>query len=404
MDVSGRVKAREGIRAELVARVRARRAELEEAIFARVRDGAYGAAGSDDAEYIAGLRTAVGAAVEHGLAGIEPDREGVQSMPPDALAQARRAARAGVSLDTVLRRYVLGSTMLGDVLMQEADHEDFAGQGAMVRDLLGAQAAVLDGLLAGITREYVDELERVGRSPDRRQAERVQRLLAGGSAESGELGYELAIWHVGLIATGAAAAESLRRVAGELGRRLLCVPRGQDTAWGWLGGQRPVTTRDFERAIQAVEGAEVSLAIGEPAKGVEGWRLTHRQAQEAMRVALRSPSQVTRYAEVALLASVLRDDALARSLVEIYLAPLGDRQNGGGVLRDTLRAYFAAERNASSAACVLGVTRHTVENRLRAIEEKLGHGLRTRQAELEVALRVEGLGGSAGGDGAPVAQ
>jgi sugar diacid utilization regulator len=94
---------------------------------------------------------------------------------------------------------------------------------------------------------------------------------------------------------------------------------------------------------------------------------------------------------VALLASVLNDDALAGSLIEIYLAPLGGSENGGAILRRTLRAYFAAERNASSAASALGVTRHTVQNRLRTIEEKLGQSLRTRQAELEVALRLEEL-------------
>jgi DNA-binding PucR family transcriptional regulator len=59
------------------------------------------------------------------------------------------------------------------------------------------------------------------------------------------------------------------------------------------------------------------------------------------------------------------------------------------VLRQTLRAYFAAERNASSAAAALGVARHTIENRLRKIEERLDRRLSTCLAELEVALRVE---------------
>lgn len=394
--MSGRVKSREDIRAELVARVRARRAELEEAIFARVRDGAYGQAGADDAEYVAGLRTAVAAAVEHGLAGIELGEEGSGSIPPEAVAQARRAARAGVSMDTVVRRYVLGSTLLGDFLMQEADSSEFAGQSAVLRDVLSTQAAVLDRLIEVITDEYKREQERVGRSPEQRRAERVQRLLAGGRGDTAELGYELDGWHVGAIATGVAAGKTLQLVAAALGNRLLCVARGEDTAWGWLGGQRPVAARDIERALggEGVEG--VSLAIGEPAQGVEGWRLTHRQAQAALRVALHSRRRFTRYVDVALLASVLRDDALAGSLVDIYLSPLGDSNNGGAVLRQTLRAYFAAERNASSAACALGVARHTVENRLRSIEEKLGHTLRTRQAELEVALRLEELETGAG--------
>jgi hypothetical protein len=390
--VRDRVKSHEGIRVELVARVRARRAELEQAVFIRIRDGAYSPAGDGDVEYIAGLRSAVAAAIEHALAGVERGEDSVESAPPEALAQARRAARAGVSLDTVLRRYVLGSTLLGDFLMQEADSDDFADQGSVLREVLSAQAAVLDGLMTSITNEYSCELGRAGRTPEQRRGERVQRLLAGGHCDTAELDYELSGWHIGVIATGTAPDVAMRRIAGELGARLLCVARSEGTAWCWLGGERAPAMRDVERALADEPGEDVSLAVGEPEPGLEGWRLTHRQAQAALRVALHSRRRLTRYADVALLASVLGDDMLAGSLVGIYLSPLGDKSNGGAVLRETLRAYFAAERNASSAASALGVARHTVENRLRMIEEKLGHTVRTRQAELEVALRLEELG------------
>lgn len=391
VDVTVGVVSRKEARIDLVARVRARREELEDAVFARIRDGDPMFAAGEDAEYVAGLRAAVAAAIDHGLAGIEFGEGTVGSVPPEAVAQAHRAARAGVSVDTVLRRYVLGSTLLGDFLMQEADSDSFIGQGTMLREALSALAAVLDQLMTAITVEHTRELERGGRSPEARRAERVQRLLAGGRCEAIELDYELSGWHVGVIATGVDAASSLGRIAMSLGSRLLCVPRGEDTAWGWLGGQRTVAVRDIERVLATERKLELSIAVGEPGRGIEGWRLTHRQAQAALRVALHDRRPFTRYAEVALLASVLHDDALSGSLVDIYLSPLGDRHNGGAVLRQTLRAYFAAERNASSAASALGVTRHTVENRLRTIEEKLGQTLRTRQAELEVALRLEEL-------------
>lgn len=385
------VSSCERARIELVERVRSRRAELEEAILARIRQGASSSAGAEDAEYLAGLRLAVSAAIDHGLVGVEHGEEGAEEAPPEVTAQARRAARVGVSVDTVLRRYVLGSNLLGDFLMRESASVELADGGETLRDMLSAQANVLDNLLARITEEYARELERIGRSPEQRRAERVRRLLAGGHCETAELGYELEAWHVGAIASGPDAAELLRHIARELGGRLLCVSCGEGAVWGWFGGVRPPAHRVLERALAARDTADTSLALGEPASGLEGWRITHLQAQAAMRVALRCPRPVTRYADVALLASVLRDDALAGSLVEIYLAPLGSRRNGGGILRETLRAYFAAEHNASSAASALGVTRHTVQNRLRTIEERLGHALRTRQAELEVALRLEEL-------------
>ena len=141
----------------------------------------------------------------------------------------------------------------------------------------------------------------------------------------------------------------------------------------------------------------VSFALGEPARGLDGWRLTHQQAQAALAVALRRPRRCTRYIDVALLATALKDQALAGALIEVYLAPLDRQRDGGVVLRRTLRAYLAAGRNVSSAAAALGVTRSTVESRLHTVEQSLGRLLPACLAELEVALGLEDLGDPAGG-------
>lgn len=122
--------------------------------------------------------------------------------------------------------------------------------------------------------------------------------------------------------------------------------------------------------------------------GIDGFRLTHAQAQAALRVALHGPQRLTRYAEVALLASVLQDDLLARWLAERYLAQLGEDRDGR-MLRRTLRAYFAAERNTERAAIELGLAPRTIKRRLRVVEEKLGRSIPICQAELEIALSLE---------------
>ena len=168
----------------------------------------------------------------------------------------------------------------------------------------------------------------------------------------------------------------------------LAVSRGEETVWGWLGGRRRLPGADIERLSPATWPAEVSLAIGESGRGVDGWLLTHRQAQAALRVVLRKPQKLTRYADVALLATTLNDETLARSLLEIYLSPLGDR---GSELRTTLHEYFAAGRRTSHAARSLGVVRQTVENRLRTTEQVIGRPLRTCLPDLEVALSLDEL-------------
>jgi hypothetical protein len=386
----------EAVRAGVVARLRARRGELIETIFRQVQAGAFAGAGDGDAEYLAGLRAAVAAAVEYSWRGIERGAERAGPIPAAAVEQARRAARTGVSLDTVLRRYVVGNALLEQVVLVEADR----GERGVLRAALRAQASVLDRLLAAVTVEYGDELARAGHSPEQRRVEDVKGLLDGGDSEHSELDYDLRGWHLGAIALGAGAGDVVRELAAAVDRRLLSVTQGEQSVWAWLGGRERLPPGEIERAITGMDGMRshppdgVVLALGEPGDGVEGWRVTHRQAQAALLVALRrrEPSGVTRYGEVALLAFALKDEALAASLVEIYIAPLADSRNGGPVLRQTLRAYLAAECNVSSAAAALGVVRKTVEGRLRTIETRLDRTLHPCPAELEVALELDELG------------
>jgi PucR C-terminal helix-turn-helix domain/GGDEF-like domain len=269
-----------------------------------------------------------------------------------------------------------------------------------------------------VAREHIAERERAGRSSEHRLAERVRTLLMdagppGLHAHSPgaidlELGYELEGEHVGVIARGAGAREALREAAQRLDRRLLCVAWGEgptQPVWAWLGGQLGLRMGDLGATLSAVtdrpgragedagaEGSSVSFAVGEPAQGLAGWRLTHQQAQAALVVALRRPRGFTRYADVALLASALKDEMLARALIETYVEPLEDARGGGRALRETLRAYIAAGRNVSSTAAALGIVRNTVVSRVRTIEERLGRPLHPCPAELEVALALDELG------------
>jgi hypothetical protein len=376
----------EEVRAGLVVCLQARRSELEEAIVARVRAVA-ASAGKENAEYVAGLRAAINAAVGHSLSGIELGEEWREPIPSAAAAQARRSARHGVSLDAVLRRYTAGERLLADVIMDEGDR--FPRHA--LRQVLSAQAIGLDRFMASIVEEYLDEAGRAARSPEQRRAERVQRLLAGGTAGPGELDYELNGWHIGIIATGAKSAQALEVLVEDLGCANLFVPEGELSVWAWLGWQRRPAVTDIERVLENRDLDGVALAVGEPARSIEGWRMTHWQAQRALWVALRRPRLLTRYADVLLLAPAMRDEVLAKSLREIYLLPLAGRRDGGAMSRETLRTYFAAGRNAATAAAALNVNRHTIERRLHKIEASLGRSLHTCQAELEVALRLEAL-------------
>lgn len=377
----------EQARVDICERLRSRRSEIEQTMLTRAFEVADPAA-MNDPEYVAGLRTAVSAALSYGLTAIEWGEERSTPVPPVLLAQARQAACSGVSLDTVLRRYFAGYTLLGDFMMQEAKEDGLLGV-ETIHNLGRQQAGLFDRLLTAVTDEFTCALEDRRGSVEERRAERVRGLLAGQPLDTSQLGYEFEAWHLGVLVAGAGAAESIRDFATALDRRLLLVPGGEEILWAWLGGQRKVDSSEIERLISLNWPVPTSLAVGEPAHGMIGWRLTHRQARAAMPIARRRPKRLVRYADVALLASLLQDDLLVASLRQLYLAPLALERDGGKVLRDTLRAYFAAERNISSAAATLGVSRRTVANRLRLIETRLDRSLSDATTEIEAALLLD---------------
>jgi len=370
--------------------LRSRRSEIEQTIVTYVCETVPDQVADLDVEYALGLRAAVAAALEYGLTGMESRDDWPTPIPCAVIVQARRAARSGVGLDAVLRRYIAGHTLLEDFVMDAVEVVDCVNGGAL-RHLRRIQAVLLDRLTTVIADEYRAELERGRRSSAQRLGERVQRLLAGEPVDSCELRYGLDGWHLGVIAIGKGALQALRGVTAQLGRELLLVPRDEDTTWAWLGDRRRLAIADLLDTLAAKPHAGVSLVLGEPGRGIEGFRLTHRQAAVALLVARRRPQWLTRYTDVALLAFALRDEELARALVDSYVTPLDGHRPGPHVLCETLRAYVAAGRNTTSAAASLGVARHTVESRLRKVEQRLGRFLPTCMAEVEIALRLDEL-------------
>jgi len=328
----------------------------------------------------------VPAALDYGIAALEPNADGAPRIPTALLSQARLAARNRVSLDTVLRRYLAGYILLGDFILDEAERAGISGGDLQL--LLRTQATLLDHLLADIAEEYERESERPS-STEERRAEQIERLLAGEQLDATGLSYDFGGWHLGIVASGAVAPEAVARLAGTVDCRLLTVRRDGRALWAWLGSRRRIEPDQLGDRAALELPAEVGLAIGEPGKGMAGWRLTHRQAKAALPIAFSGREGLVRYSDVALVASMMSDDLLVTSLRDLFLAPLAEERDGGAVARETLRAYFAAERNVSSAAAILGVSRQAVGRRLRAVEDRIGRSLSSCAAEVEAALKLE---------------
>ena len=376
-------------RTELYARVLGRREEIEAALAARVF-AISTPAETADPTYIEGLRKALPAALDYALATLRQGERRAPAIPTALTAQARMAARNGVELDVVLRRYVAGYAIFNEFVIEEAERGGLR-QDEALQEALRGYAAVFDRLIAAVSEEHARGAAEHRCSAEERRAERVKQLLAGEPIDTSDLGYELAAHHLALVARGPGAAAAIKGLAAALAKPLLLLRPEQGIAWGWLACSGGLDNARLGDLTDTPPPPATTLALGELAEGLEGWRLSHRQARAAHSVAACTPERTARYREVALLASIMRDELLCDSLRRIYLEPLNCHGEGEHALGEALEAYFSCDRNVSSAAAALRLDRRTLTRRLRTVERLLGRQLGHVAMELEAALRLRQL-------------
>jgi hypothetical protein len=374
----------EHARSALAQRLRNRISEIELAIVARIAAAAP-VDPSADPEYVHGLRAAIRAAIDYTLAVIERGERRAPPVPAALLGQARVAARSGVSLATVLRRYNLGSNQLSDFIASEAERDESLQRGSL-RRLLKEQAVLLERILAELELEYNREPQDQPTSLDARRTRLIKRFLASELVDPSELDYDFDDYHVGMTTEGKSAVPRLRALARAVDGRLLIARPSSDVIWAWIGTRRPT---DPVELTCGNDPLPAPLSFGESGLGPMGWRLTHEQAKAAFTYVVPARPNAIHYAEIALQAAIDRDDLARFSLRQLYISPLEQGLHGGSTLLPTLRAYLASGRNAAAAAAALGVTRQTVSSRIRSVEALLGRTLDACGADLEIALRLE---------------
>lgn len=389
----------EAARAEVAGRLRHRQDEIESEILTQLRNLADRTI-MEEAEFAAAMPLVVASALEHALEAIAQGPDWVGPAPLATIAQATRAARLGFSLADGLRRYVLGHTRLWAFVVEEVEKALLPPEVRirLLQEISAALGLFQSQLVAAVTETHLLETGRTSASRGQRREKQVMALLTGLQIAETDLEYDLTGTHVGLIATGPRAYDAVKQLAGARDASFLIVTRGDSEVMAWLRCARPLTTDDVERALLSRGDDSTRLAAGEPQSGLPGFRLTHRQAQAANAVILRSDRRVARYADVGLLALALGDEEIAKSFANAYLATLRDEnqtgRSGTSQLRETLSVYLEKRGNVVSAAAALGVDRRTVYNRIERIEEVLGFPINSRRVELEVALRLDELFGA----------
>jgi hypothetical protein len=109
--------------------------------------------------YAVGVERAVEAVLDYVLACLAAGSTAVEPVPLVALDQARRAAKAGVGLDIVLRRYTAGDRALRRILAGE-----LTGHGAaIVDDVHMITDEAVDAVMRCVAAEFDAEAARLSR-------------------------------------------------------------------------------------------------------------------------------------------------------------------------------------------------------------------------------------------------
>ncbi|OQR61602.1 hypothetical protein B6E66_23465 [Streptomyces maremycinicus] len=320
--------------------------------------------------------------------------------PAEALEHARRLAQRGTPVTVLLRAYRVGQRFLADRLIGEVRTTtcDPASVAEAVAELTRLSFGYIDRISEQVVSAYREEHERRMHTQVAVRCARVRTILGAGWVDPADservLGYRLAQTHLAVVAwtdTGTDRLRELKQLVAHLAAQTRCqgepllIPADESTLWAWL----PEPQADVDRAALEVTNS-LWAAVGAPAPAVAGFRLTHQQAQQAQSVALSAPvSQrpaVTCSAEVGPIALMCADLGATRAWVCAVLGPLARDDDAAAGLRDTMRVFLDTGGSFQTTAGRLLLHRNTVQYRVRKVESVLGHALRDRRLDLEVAL------------------
>lgn len=306
----------------------------------------------------------------------------------EALGYARMLVVAGIGLDVVRRAYRVGTYDTIQRWSEEVAAEFAADPHAVPAAAFGSQFLLtwMDRVLEQVAREFRVEDERLARERTLRRLSDVRLLLSGGTVDQAalesRLGYRLTGSHQAAVLRSARGGVDLLGVARTLygGAPFLPVDFDESTLWCWS----PTPAAD-------VATPDVWIGVGRTRPGLDGFRLSHAEAAEALRVAELNPDgAVALIDDVAVTALCVVDPRRAQEFVAAVLGPLIAPTDAGVRQRETLRAFLECGMNSRQAGARLALHHNTVRYRVAQMEKLLGRRVADVRLELELALRLHG--------------
>lgn len=327
---------------------------------------------------------------------------GTESLPvaDEVRSLARTVARRGLGLGVLtqlyhavhraMRRFM--ETMVG---RRSSLPPEFRAE--LIVTMWDQTSELMNSLLQDLSDTYSREREEILRGAFSLRMQTLRQILDGAHLESEAatlcLSYPVHRWSTAftLWTDGDHFVDttSLEPLALRLARSadpidMLCHPSGAHAVWVWMA-----SGSDAELEIDpSLLPLGVLVALGQPARGVAGFRQTHQEAQAAQQIVTRSlrPRPITRYREVEIVSMLATRPQSMSVFMGRELVGMLDDDETSRKLRQTLRALLSHAGNTEAAARQLGVHKNTVRYRVQQIEHRLGKRIDKRAVSTELAL------------------
>lgn len=351
---------------------------------------------SDDPELVRVLDRAAHASV----ADIESFLTGTRDsyiLAPEGADLARTLALRGLGAETLINAFSVVRATAVDAIPELIEQTDASGHDRVELMIESWRFLTwwLDASMSHLLASHAAERELIVHRSATQRLDAVRAILSGTLTSTDQIIAELrhpirrqqsawVLWDVTPPDDGTARLHRfVQEEATARGAQALVVTSGSNEAWAWLATDRALLDDDLDPVAPLPDGVFVTIGRSEP--GVEGFRRSHREAQAARRVH-GATAAVTRYDVVELVHLLSGDPEALATLVARELGALAAPDPTAGQLRETLRAYFAANLRVREAADALGVHPNTVRYRLGLAEELLGRPVDSRRLHLELAL------------------
>lgn len=331
--------------------------------------------------------------------------------PTAALEYARRVAQHGAPINALVRAYRLGQRRINELIFAELRATDIPGsvRVAVIEAMSASIFEYIDWISQQVVVVYEDERERWLENQSSLRGVRVREILATTKnidvdAATTAIRYPLHWHHLALVMWYPDQGDDdevprLQRFLRDLGDAAgtdgipLFVAADRSCAWGWLPFRAAPAEDPVEKVRQfaSSQSDPPSVTIGTLAPGIDGFRRSHREAEDARGVAIvrerRSPTVIAASDPgLSVVARLSGDVAGSREWVAGVLGDLASDDENDARLRDTLRVFLNCGSSYKTAAEELNMHFNTVKYRVGRAVARRGRDIEGDRLEVELAL------------------